>query len=61
MRNQLEKFLNGDRQNERLCKLQICKPVQKHKSYSDTCCGYYAETGWHCLREYRAENNTDNR
>ena len=22
MRNQLEKFLNGDRQNERLCKLQ---------------------------------------
>ena len=29
MRNQLEKFLNGDRQNERLYKLQICKPVQK--------------------------------
>jgi hypothetical protein len=56
-----EKFLNGDRQNERLCKLQICKPVQKHKSHPDTCCGYYAETGWHCLREYRAENNTDNR
>ena len=56
MRNQLEKFLNGDRQNERLCKLQICKPVQKHKSHPDTCCGYYAETGWHCLREYGAEN-----
>lgn len=26
-------ILNGDRQNERLCKLQICKPVQKHKSH----------------------------